>query len=149
MDIIERFGMQPHVEGGSYVLLDPNGEARADNRHSHGVIYYALAPGEHADFHAIDCDEYWLWHAGSTLEIWCYAGDGTRTVQRLGMTEDAQPCVLVPHGVLFGARPVSGATGTTLLSCVTVPQFTYDNYRLLRKDEMLWEHPDAEEFFRG
>ena len=147
MDLIERFGMVPHVEGGSYKLLDEGGEATRDSRHSHGVIYYALGPGEHADFHAIDCDEYWLWHAGPTLEIWSWAPDGRRSVRLLGLTEGAEPCVLVRAGDLFGARPVPGSDGTTLLSCVTVPQFTYDNYRLLRRDEMLAEHPDAADFF--
>ena len=54
-DFIARFGMEPHVEGGYFRLLDDH-EATADDRHSSGVIYYALTPGEHADFHALDCD---------------------------------------------------------------------------------------------
>lgn len=145
-DFIARFGMEPHVEGGYFRLLDDH-EATADDRHSSGVIYYALTPGEHADFHALDCDEYWLYHAGSTLEVWIYDQQGQLRIERLGLTEDAQPCVLVRAGELFGARSAAGAEETTLLSCVTVPQFTYDNYRLLRREEMLKEHPDAAPFF--
>lgn len=145
-DFIARFGMEPHVEGGYFRLLDDH-EATADDRHSSGVIYYALTPGEHADFHALDCDEYWLYHAGSTLEVWIYDRQGQLRIERLGLTEDAQPCVLVRAGELFGARSAAGAEETTLLSCVTVPQFTYDNYRLLRREEMLKEHPDAAPFF--
>ncbi len=145
-DFIARFGMEPHVEGGYFRLLDDH-EATADDRHSSGVIYYALTPGEHADFHALDCDEYWLYHAGSTLEVWIYDQQGQLRIERLGLTEDAQPCVLVRAGELFGARSAAGAKETTLLSCVTVPQFTYDNYRLLRREEMLKEHPDAAPFF--
>ena len=145
-DFIARFGMEPHVEGGYFRLLDDH-EATADDRHSSGVIYYALTPGEHADFHALDCDEYWLYHAGSTLEVWIYDQQGQLRIERLGLTDDAQPCVLVRAGELFGARSAAGAEETTLLSCVTVPQFTYDNYRLLRREEMLKEHPDAAPFF--
>ena len=145
-DFIARFGMEPHVEGGYFRLLDDH-EATANDRHSSGVIYYALTPGEHADFHALDCDEYWLYHAGSTLEVWIYDQQGQLRIERLGLTEDAQPCVLVRAGELFGARSAAGAEETTLLSCVTVPQFTYDNYRLLRREEMLKEHPDAAPFF--
>ena len=145
-DFIARFGMEPHVEGGYFRLLDDH-EATANDRHSSGVIYYALTPGEHADFHALDCDEYWLYHAGSTLEVWIYDRQGQLRIERLGLTEDAQPCVLVRAGELFGARSAAGAEETTLLSCVTVPQFTYDNYRLLRREEMLKEHPDAAPFF--
>lgn len=145
-DFITRFAMQPHVEGGHFCLLDDR-EASADDRHSSGVIYYTLSPGEHADFHSLDCDEYWLYHAGATLEVWIYDQRGQLRIEKLGLTEDAQPCVLVRAGELFGARPVQEAQETTLLSCVTVPQFTYDNYRLLRKEEMLREHPDAAGFF--
>ena len=79
--------------------------------------------------------------------MWIYDRQGQLRIERLGLMEDAQPCVLVRAGELFGARSAAGAEETTLLSCVTVPQFTYDNYRLLRREEMLKEHPDAAPFF--
>lgn len=145
-DWIQRFAMQPHVEGGFFTLLDGQ-EATAEERYSSGVIYYALQPGQRADFHVLDCDEYWLYHAGSTLEVWIYGLDGKLRIERLGLDENAQPCVLVRAGALFGARSAQPAGDTTLLSCVTVPQFTYDHYRLLRQEEMLREHPDAAAFF--
>lgn len=145
-EMTQRFGMLPHVEGGLFRELYTQ-DKQEGARLSSGVIYYALGPGEHADFHALDCDEYWLYHTGSPLEIWIYDEAGRAWVERLGLEEGAQPCVLLKAGWLFGARPVPGAAETTLLSCVTVPQFSYEHYRLLSREEMLALHPDAAAFF--
>lgn len=144
--MIERFGMKPHVEGGLFCELYQE-ENREGVRGASGVIYYALGPDERADFHCLDCDEYWLYHSGSPLDIWSYDAAGRLTVQRMGLEEGAQPCVLLKAGCLFGARPAPGATEPTLLSCVTVPQFSYAHYRLLTREEMLAAHPDAAAFF--
>lgn len=145
-ELIRRFGMRPHVEGGLFRELYVR-EERTPARRASGVIYYALGPGERADFHLLDCDEYWLYHAGSALEIWIYDGTGPARVERLGLEEGAQPCVLLKAGWLFGARPVPDAAETTLLSCVTVPQFSYEHYRLLSREDMIKRHPDAAAFF--
>ena len=44
--------------------------ANAKERPAHGVIYYELGQGEASQFHTLDADEYWFFHAGSTLELW-------------------------------------------------------------------------------
>lgn len=146
-EMAHRFQMSAHVEGGLFRELYTQ-ERESEMRQASGVIYYALGPGEHADFHALDCDEYWLYHAGCTLEIWVYDAQGKLSIQRLGLEEGAQPCVLIKAGCLFGARPERGATETALLSCVTVPQFSYEHYRLLDRERLLALHPDAAAFFQ-
>ncbi len=142
----ERFRMAAHVEGGRFCELYTE-EKKEHARAASGVIYYALEGGEHAQFHCLDCDEYWLYHAGDAIEIWIYLPDGQRRVERLGMDEDAQPCVLLKAGWVFGARAPRDGKKTTLLSCVTVPAFTYENYRLFTKKEMLSRYPDVKEFY--
>ena len=146
-EIAPRFGLEPHMEGGSFRELDepvPEGAPRAAS----GVIYYHLGPQEHSEFHVLDSDEYWLWHAGSELEIWSIAPEGDVRVQRLGIGEGAQPCVLMKAGVIFGARHLSGdRSDGTLVSCVTVPRFSYENYRILPREEVLEKYPSAAAFF--
>lgn len=53
----------------------------------------------------------------------------------------------MPAGVTFGARPVKGASGAMLCSCVWVPEFMYEHYRILTKDEVIAKCPEAAKFF--
>ena len=147
-DLIGRFGLDPHVEGGAFRELYRDG-ARQEGRGASGVIYYYLGPEEHADFHVLDSDEYWLYPGGEPLEIWSVMPDGSLRVETLGLCEGAQPCVLVKGGVIFGARPVRGAQDGTLVSCVTVPEFSYEQYRILSREEMLASYPASEDFWKS
>lgn len=145
-ELIRRFQLAPHVEGGAFRELYRERRTTAQ-RPAHGVIYYLLDETEISDFHVLDADEYWLYHAGPDIEIWWIDGESALHIERLGMGEGAQPCVLMPGGTVFGARHVGGQKGATLASCVTVPEFTYDNYRILDKPEVLAMCPGAAAFF--
>ena len=146
-DIIARFGLEPHVEGGAFRELYRDGR-RSEGREASGVIYYYLGPEERADFHVLDSDEYWLYHGGSPLEIWMIEPEGGVRVETLGLEEGAQPCALVKGGVIFGARHRPGAEDGTLVSCVTVPEFSYGQYRILSREEMLDAWPACESFWK-
>ena len=146
-ELIARFRLEPHVEGGAFRELYRENFVPTGERPAHGVIYYLLRDSEVSDFHVLDADEYWLWHAGPDVELWSYGPDGLLKVELLGMGEGAQPCVLMPAGVTFGARPVPGAQGAMLCSCVCVPEFMYEHYRILTKDEVLEQCPQAAAFF--
>lgn len=146
-ELIRRFHLEPHVEGGAFRELYREGFDRSGPRPAHGVIYYLLNENEVSDFHVLDADEYWLWHAGPDIELWSFGEDGQLKVERMGMGEGAQPCVLMPAGVTFGARPVKGASGAMLCSCVCVPEFMYEHYRILTKEEVIAKCPEAAAFF--
>jgi len=144
--LIERFHLTPHVEGGAFRELYRDGKS-PDIRPAHGVIYYLLDEGDVSDFHVLDADEYWLHHAGPDIEIWWIDAQGALHRERLGMGEGAQPCVLMPGGTVFGAKHAEGHKGAMLASCVTVPQFTYEKYRILERAEVLELCPDATAFY--
>ena len=146
-ELLARFRLEPHVEGGSFRELDA-GEERFPGRAPSGAIYYYLGPQEHSEFHLLDSDEYWLWHAGSSLEIWTVGEDGEMRTCRLGLNEGEEPCVLLRAGVIFGARHIPGdADDGTLVSCVTAPRFSYEHYRILPKAEMLEKYPGSAAFY--
>ena len=145
--LAKRFGMEPHVEGGSFVELDealPEGAPRAAS----GVIYYHLGAEERSQFHVLDSDEYWLWHAGTPLEIWVIDEAGELHIERLGIDALSKPCVLLKAGTIFGARHIPGIRDDgTLVSCVTVPRFSYASYRILSRAEMLEKYPETASFY--
>lgn len=57
-ELIRRFGLEPHVEGGAFRELYREGFDRSGPRPPHGVIYYLLNDNEVSDFHVLDADEY-------------------------------------------------------------------------------------------
>ena len=142
-----RYRMDPHEEGGSFV--DLKAERVAGVRDASGAIYYHLPPGQAADFHAIDCDEYWAFVAGDTLELWVVSPDGELAVELLGVEAPADPLVFVPTGSVFAAR-AAGAKAQregTFLSCITVPRFEYDGWRLVERDALEALCPAALAFY--
>lgn len=148
-ELIARFKLLPHVEGGAFKeLYRAKGDVSSKSgRPAHGVIYYLLNDTDTSDFHVLDADEYWLWHAGPDIELWHFDEEGRLTVEKMGMGEGAQPCVLMRAGTYFGAKPVPGAKGAMLCSCVCVPEFTYEHYRILEKDEVIARCPEAAAFW--
>lgn len=141
--------MESHVEGGSFIELDEPVPAEM-GRAASGVIYYHLGSSEFSDFHVLDSDEYWLWHAGTSLEIWMVDENGKLEIRKLGIEEGCNPCVLIKAGVVFGARHVPGeCSDGTMVSCVTVPRFSYETYRILPKAEVTEKYPATEAFFEA
>ena len=146
--LAERFNLEPHVEGGAFRELY-HASGKAADRLDSGVIYYMLGAGEFSDFHVLDSDEYWFYHAGTTLELWSVQEDGSMKVELLGIEEGAEPCVVIRKNTIFGARHVvDDENAGILVSCVTVPEFTYETYKILPKEEMLEKYPASAAFFR-
>ena len=144
--LVARYGMSAHEEGGSFIDLK---NARvAGKRDSSGAIYYHLACGQISDFHVIDCDEYWAYIAGDTLELWMVSPSGELAVHALGVTEGAEPLVYIPTGTIFAARPSNDVTHEgTFLSCITVPRFHYEGWRIVDRIELHALCPAALAFY--
>ena len=48
--------------------------------------------------------------------------------------------VLIPKGAIFGAENLE-ADGCTFVSCATTPNFTYEGFRLVEKQEIRDKFP--------
>lgn len=139
------YGMRPHEENGQFVERHP--EHKGSGRAPSGCIYYYLAPKEASQFHVIDCGEYWVWSAGEPIETWEISPSGELTRRVLGIGEGMEPVVYFAPGVIFGARHRSEASDGTFVTCITVPRFQYEGWRLVLKDEIARLCPDALRFF--
>lgn len=145
-ELVKYYRMEVHEENGAY--LERHYEASGQERPASGSIYYYLGPEELAQFHIIDCDEYWAYAGGTPLEIWQFSPEGRLTRSRLGLGLGLEPLVYIPAGTCFGAKHFAGAEEGTFLSCITVPRFQYEGWQLLSQEEMLAKYPEAKEFFQ-
>ena len=145
--LVETLGLQPHVEGGWYRRLwkssfeiphETLGEAYSGPRASASSIYFLLHPWETSDWHTVLSAEIWLWHSGSPIVL-SLGGTGERpedvTEVLLGMDIAAgqQPQVVIPAGVWQAARPLGDEP--TLVSCIVSPEFHFDDFKLIEKEE--------------
>lgn len=143
--LAERYAMGAHIENGLFVErhYEHTGAGRADS----GLIYYYVAPGERTEFHMIDCDEYWCYACGMPIEVWQIDESGRLTVSRLGVEDGCEPVLYLKKGVIFASKLDESAADGTFLSCITVPRFTYEGFRMLTKEDVAELCPEAEGFF--
>lgn len=144
-ELISRLALTPHPENGAFAErhYPHSGLERAAS----GAIYYYVAPDEKTEFHRIDCDEYWCYAAGETLDVWVIDPNGCLTVTRLGITPDAEPILYVKKGDTFASRHRDPVTEGTFLSCITVPRFTYDGFEMFTEAEAREKFPACAPFF--
>jgi uncharacterized protein len=137
-DVVERFGMVAHPEGGWYVETWRANGPGATGRPVASAILFLLPAGEESRWHRVDADELWQYSAGDPLELRIAPADGGPLArQRLGPDITATDAVqiVVPAGAWQAARPLGA---WTLVGCVVAPAFTFDGFELAPEG---WEPP--------
>ena len=125
-EIIARYGLTPHPEGGHYREIF-RADAEEGGRGAVTTIYYLLRAGEVSAWHRVDAVEIWHYHAGDALRLELSSDGEEITSHRLGVGEDAWPQVVVPVGAWQSARP-EGAW--TLVGCTVAPAFEFAGFEL-------------------
>lgn len=136
-DILKKtYNLTPHVEGGSFSEVYTSPEEK-NGRSAAGSIYFLLDSGEVSQFHEIDCDEIWYFHEGCGIKITILAPNGDVSHVCLGnnVEQGQRAMAIIPKGSIFSAANLDDA-GYTFVSCVTVPKFSYDGFRLVPEDEI-------------
>ena len=144
-EIIENLGMKPQEEGG--LVRENHYPFSGPGRAASGQAYYYFRPNVSTQFHTLDCDEYWVYHAGRDLEVWIIDPQGRKRILRFGSSKEAVLTVYLPKGVAFAAKPVGVAETGTLISAITVPRFSNDGIHLLEPEEVIRMCPEAKAFF--
>lgn len=96
------FKMKKHPENGFF--LEKHYDAPDNIRPASGMIYYYVAENELTDFHKIDCDEYWCFNAGASLEVWTIDETKELKIRLLGIENDHEPSLFIPKGTIFASR---------------------------------------------
>jgi predicted cupin superfamily sugar epimerase len=129
-EVVARFGMAAHPEGGWYV--ETWRSAAVDGgRPVASAILFLLAVGETSHWHRVDADELWEYSAGDALELLIATDRPGAGIERhrLGpdITTGDEAQVVVPAGAWQAARPLGA---WTLVGCVVAPAFTFDGFEL-------------------
>ena len=125
-EIIARYGLTPHPEGGHYREIF-RATAADGGRGAVTSIYYLLRAGEVSAWHRVDAVEIWHYHAGAALRLEVSLDGVEATSHRLGVGGDAWPQVTVPVGAWQSARS-EGAW--TLVGCTVAPAFEFAGFEL-------------------
>ena len=140
--LIERFGLQPHPEGGYFretfrgqdrVVRELTRDAApGDTRSASTAIYYMLCDGAHSAWHRIRSDEVWHFYAGEPIDVHVISSTGQLLTHRLGDAlthHDAVFQAVVPAGQWFAAELCDPAS-FALVGCTVAPGFEFSEFEL-------------------
>ena len=132
---IKKLVLEPHVEGGwfreTYQSDDEiNGNSICTS------IYFLLDEDNFSAYHKLTSDEIWYYHQGNPLHISIIDPNGEIKDVVLGSDIDKgeQLFYVVPKGYIFASYVEKGFS---IVSCVVSPGFTYDDFKLYKRDELL------------
>jgi predicted cupin superfamily sugar epimerase len=131
-DIIARFDLKPHPEGGYYRETFRDSRTDADGRALSTAILFLLAHGERSHWHRVDAAEAWHHYAGSALVLEIVE-DGHRQTVQLGsdIAAGETPQAVVPAHAWQAAH----STGDwTLVGCTVAPGFDFAGFELAKPD---------------
>ena len=145
--LIEKLNLIPHAEGGyfrryyqsnQYITKEDDTKRRAGS-----AIYYLLKKGQFSAWHSISSDEIWHYYKGGLLEIYEIKKDGSLICHKLGdsiIYNDASYSAVIESGSIFAARLIDGEY--ILTGCSLHSEFSYDDFILYKKEEMLLKYPN-------
>ncbi|MEL4471876.1 cupin domain-containing protein [Shewanella algae] len=141
-DVIQALELEPHVEGGYFGRSFVSDSRFDDSRNLWTSIYFMLKTGEVSHLHQLTADEMWYFHCGESLTIYMLSEQGELTEAQLGMdlAKGERPQVLVPKGTIFGSA--MNNPGYSLVGCMVAPGFTFDDFKLFGRDELLERFPE-------
>jgi len=169
-ELIRRFNLLPHPEGGFYretyradLRVNRRDESVGDqsNRSAPATyaastaIYYLLCDGAYSAWHRIRSDEIWHFYTGDPIDIHVLRADGSQVSHRLGNPlEAANPSskvmfqVVVAAGDWFAAGRVEDQHGFALAGCTVAPGFEFADFEIASLDALLASHPQHEGMIR-
>lgn len=133
-NIVAKLGLTPHPEGG-WFRETWRSSVRNGERAIGTAIYFLLEEGQRSQWHQVDADEFWLWHAGAPLEVRIADADGSNAQNiALGpeVLTDEQPQLLIPAGCW---QATTAHKGWALVSCFVAPGFEFAGFKLASAEE--------------
>ncbi|MBO9699410.1 MAG: cupin domain-containing protein [Sporocytophaga sp.] len=142
-ELINQLNLEKHPEGGYFKEMYrseseiPESVLSKDysgKRNTATSIYFLLTDKEFSAFHKIKSDEIWYFHQGNSIEIYMLSQEGLN-VKKLGTQIGDHFQLLIPKNTWFSAKVVG--EGCTLVSCMVAPGFSFDDFELAKREDLL------------
>lgn len=128
-EIIKRFSLQPHPEGGWYKRTYQSNlqvESFNGSRPVGSSILYLLKPGEVSRLHYLDADETWYFHQGNPLQLHLFSEDSYDSILLGNISQNVKFHAQYTVGakIVFGVTPYGNSEESfSLVSCSVSPGF--------------------------
>ena len=121
----------------STLQFEKNGERSIST-----LIYYLLDGNEFSALHKLLSDEIWHFYTGSSLILYVLENKDILNRKVLGKDLDAgeEFQAVIKSGFWFGAI-VSDCSSYSLVGCTTSPAFTFENFELGKRENLLQTYP--------
>ena len=143
-EIIEKFNLNSHPEGGFYAETYRSEEMiSGKDRQLLTSIYFLITGSSISKFHRIQSDECWYFHEGSPLLVHSILPDGEHQITELGLdfTQNEVPFHVVPAKTIFGSH-LKHDEGYAFVSCAVAPGFDFKDFELFSSEELMKCYPD-------
>ena len=147
IEIIKKFNLSPHPEGGWYreIVRSKSSLTREDGQKRNFItgIYYLLERDAKSAWHRVkNADEIWIYLNGDPLNLLCL--DDDNNLLRNLILDSNNPVEMVPSGHWQAAKSKGEFT---LVSCCVGPGFDFKDFELLRNTSHISRLDKATEDF--
>ncbi len=145
-EIVSAYRLTRHPEGGWFrevhrsTLSIEGIPGYPGPRPAFTAIYFLLGRNDFSAFHRLRGEEAWIHLAGDPLEL-VVLGNEVRRVRLGSAAQGGQPLAVVPAGELQAART---AGDYTLSACFVAPGFTFADFSMPSRGDLLRKHPEHE-----
>lgn len=134
-EIIKRFKMIPHVEGGYFKETYRSSINYENNQSLYSSILFLLGENDISHLHVLREDELWYHQGGDDCTIIKLDENLNYKEIKLGInSKDSTLQYLVKKGHIFGSK-YSGKN-YTLVGCMVSHSFTYEHFKLIKKEDL-------------
>lgn len=151
--IIKKLGLSRHIEGGyfqetyrsNFPTVIKQGKIKKQ-RNAATAIYFLLTGKNFSAFHRLTCDEIWNYHLGTPVLLYVINNMGKLLTYKLGpmLALGQHPQVLIKAGHWFAATP-ENRRYYSLVTCLTIPGFNYEDFELARRKDLLKQFPQYQD----
>jgi hypothetical protein len=154
-DLVNRLELEKHPEGGYFKETHRSiGEITEENlganfkgsRNYSTTIYFLLTSDNFSAFHRIKQDEIWHFYDGSPIRLHVITKEGIYKEYIIGrdFAKGQLPQRIVKGGDWF-ASEVMGDNSYSLAGCTVSPGFTFEDFEMKSKNELVELFPEHEE----
>ena len=139
-EIINNLGLLPHPEGGYYKRVFCSENKYIDGKYLMSSIYYLLEKEDFSAFHRLNSVEVWFFHIGEPINIYILSKEGKLEIHSLSSQINDNFQLAIEPDTWFAAE-IPSKKGYSLVSCAVSPEFSFNNFELANKEELLKEYP--------